>query len=70
MTHNYIKPIRKARQAQLLELKIRLEEATKKNLQNAIAVASVAKILKTKVSLAFGELVTQCFLEFGTRRTH
>lgn len=42
----------------------------KQNLQNAVTIASVAEILQTEISLAFGELVAESFLEFGARSTH
>lgn len=40
------------------------------NLQDAVAITSVAKIFETKVSFTFGKLVSEGFLELGTRRTH
>lgn len=40
------------------------------DLQNAVAITSVAEILKTKVTFSFGELVTQSLLKLGTSSTH
>ena len=40
------------------------------NLQNAVAIASVAEIFETEVALAFRELVSESFLELRARSTH
>jgi len=40
------------------------------DLQNAVAVTSIAEILEAKVAFPFGELVAESFLELGTRSTH
>ena len=40
------------------------------DLQNAVAVTSIAKILEAKVTLSFGELVAESLLELGARSTH
>ena len=41
-----------------------------RDLQNAVAVASVAEILEAEVAFSFRELVAESFLEFGPRRPH
>ena len=40
------------------------------NLQNAVAIASIAEIFETEVALAFRELVSESFLELRARSTH
>ena len=40
------------------------------DLQNAVAVTSIAEILKAKVTLSFRELVAESLLELGARSTH
>lgn len=42
----------------------------KKDLKNAVTIASIAEILKAKVTFSFRKLVTQSFLEFRTCCTH
>lgn len=40
------------------------------DLQDAVTVASVSEILKSEISLAFGELVAKSLLELRTGRSH
>ncbi|KAM2927880.1 hypothetical protein COP2_035191 [Malus domestica] len=42
----------------------------KRNLQNAVTIASVAEILESEISLALRKLVAESLLEFGDRSTH
>lgn len=48
----------------------KIKEEEYLNLQDAVAITSVAEIFETKVSFSFWKLVSEGLLELGTRCTH